>query len=86
MYYYVTMTDRFMSGWGHASGKTNKFVVECKTLSEAKTIASNARRRKEMKYVRIVYSMPKYSDQKYLVSLRRYEDLGDIWTCQSLRN
>jgi len=80
--FYVTMTDRFMSGWGHALGKTNKFVVECKTLFEAKTIALNARRRKEMKYVRIVYCMPKYSDQRYLVSLRRYEDLGSIWTCQ----
>ena len=80
--YYVTMTDRFMSGWGHACGKINKFVVRCNTMNEAKIIAMNARRRKEMKYIRIVYSMPKYSDQRYLVSLRRYEDLGDIWTCQ----
>jgi hypothetical protein len=80
--FYVTMTDRFMSGWGHACGKINKFVVRCNNMNEAKTIALNARRRKEMKYVRIVYSMPKYSDQRYLVSLRRYEDLGDIWTCQ----
>ncbi len=79
--FYVTMTDKFMSGWGHSSGKINKFVVQCKTMSEAKTIALNARRRKEMKYVRIVYSMPKYSDQ-HLVSFRRYEDLGEIWTCQ----
>lgn len=80
--FYVTMTDKFMSGWGHASGKTNKFVVECKTLTQAKTIALNARRRSEMKYVRIVYCKPKYSPQRYLVSLRKYEDLGGIWTCQ----
>lgn len=80
--FYVTMTDKFMSNWGHASGKTNKFVVECKTLTQAKTIALNARRRSEMKYVRIVYCKPKYPPQRYLVSLRRYEDLGGIWTCQ----
>jgi hypothetical protein len=51
-------------------------------MSEAKTIALNARRRREMKYIRIVSCMPKYSSQRHLVSLRRYEDLGSIWTCQ----
>jgi len=24
--WYVTMTDKFMSGWGEARGKTNKFL------------------------------------------------------------
>jgi len=33
---YVTMTDKFMSGWGMAEGKTNKLVLECKNLHEAK--------------------------------------------------
>ena len=27
--YYVTMTDKFMSGWGEAAGKVNKLVIEC---------------------------------------------------------
>ena len=24
---YVTMTDKFMSGWGEAEGKINKYVI-----------------------------------------------------------
>ena len=36
--YYVTMTDKFMSGWGRAEGKINKFVVECETREKAETI------------------------------------------------
>ena len=28
--YYVTMIDRFMSGWGPAAGKINRMVVEPK--------------------------------------------------------
>ena len=27
--YYVTMTDKAMSGWGMAKNKTNKYVVIC---------------------------------------------------------
>ncbi len=27
--YYVTATDKFMSGWGLAKGRTNKVVVIC---------------------------------------------------------
>jgi len=36
--YYVTMTDKFMSGWGQAHGKINKMVVECDTYEEAAQI------------------------------------------------
>ena len=34
---YVTMTDKAMSGWGCADGKTAKRVYPCKTLQIAKT-------------------------------------------------
>ena len=27
--YYVTMTDRFMTGWGEAKDKINKLVFVC---------------------------------------------------------
>ena len=27
--YYVTATDKFMSGWGLAKGKTKKVIVIC---------------------------------------------------------
>lgn len=66
--YYVTMTDKFMSGWGHARDKTNKLVISCDTYDEALTVANNAERRQEMKYVNIRDSKPYYSSDRYFVS------------------
>ena len=42
---YVTMTDKFMSGWGNATNKTNKFIVVCDTWKDAETIKRNAQKR-----------------------------------------
>ena len=39
---YVTMTDKFMSGWGMAKGKTNKLVIECENSMQAEKIAYRA--------------------------------------------
>ena len=78
--YFVTMTDRFMSGWGQAKGKINKYVVECDTYEQAERIERNARKRDEMKYVNIVDGrMPSYDKRRYLVSKKHYKDLGDVW-------
>jgi hypothetical protein len=51
-------------------------------MAEAKIIAYNASKRKEMRYIKIAFNIPRYSEQRYLVSLRKFEDLGDVWTCQ----
>lgn len=72
--YYVTMTDRFMSGWGRAQGRDNKLVISCDTYDEALTVESNALRRGEMKYVNIRTSKPYYPNA--LVS-RHGRDEGD---------
>jgi len=58
--FYVTMTDKFMSGWGPARGKSNKLVISCDTLNEAEVVAENARARSEMKYVNIRSTKPSY--------------------------
>ena len=52
--YYVVMTDKFLSGWGLAEGKTNKLVIVCDTHKEASTIERNASKRDEMENVYIV--------------------------------
>ncbi|MCK5600374.1 hypothetical protein KAR91_00790 [Candidatus Pacearchaeota archaeon] len=65
---WVSMTDRFMSGWGHAEGKINKLVISCDTYSEAVIVAENARSRSEMKYVNIRLTKPYYPEHSYLVS------------------
>jgi len=77
--YYVTMTDKFMSGWGMAKNKTNKYVIECETLQEALTIERNAEKRSEMKYINRTRKMPYYTPSKYVVSLEKYQNLGEMW-------
>ena len=73
---YVTMTDKFMSGWGMAKGKINKLVVECENRVQAEKIADYARRnRDEMKYINIRYSKPSYNSNKYLTSWEVYSDM-----------
>ena len=71
--YWVTMTDRFMSGWREARDKTNKLVIECETFSEAKVVKDNADNRSEMKYVNIRCTKPYYG-RGYHVSLHDKND------------
>lgn len=78
MSYFVSMKDNFMSGWGMAKDKSNLFVVECDTVEDAEMILQNAKKRPEMKRPRIVAKAPKNSE-KYLVSLKHFNDLGPIW-------
>lgn len=78
--YYVTMTDRFMSGWGMARGKTNKLIIETKDYDLAQTIAKNARKRSEMKYVNVNITKPRYDPRYYYVSKKKAKELGYIWT------
>ena len=73
--YYVTMTDKFLSGWGGAQGRTSKFVIECTTYDEAKIVAENAQGRGEMKRINIVTKKPYYSPKNYHVSI------GDKSSC-----
>lgn len=58
--WYVTMTDKFMSGWGQASGTVNKLVISCNTYNEAVIVTANAERRGEMRYVNICSKKPYY--------------------------
>lgn len=76
--YYVTMTDRFMSGWGPARGKINKLVIECETFSDAAQIARAARLRREMRRVNIRTTKPYYG-ANVLTSWKTYADLSGSW-------
>lgn len=76
--YYVTMTDKFMSGWGMAKGKTNKFIVVCESYLDAETIQRNAEKRSEMKYVNITRNKPRYG-KNVLESWKTFDELGEIW-------
>lgn len=77
--YYVTMTDKFMSGWGMAQGKTNKLIIECDNIDQAAQIERAALKRNEMRYVNIRTTKPKYG-ANVLESWKTWNDLGEIWT------
>ena len=72
--YYVTMTDKFMSGWGEAKGKTNKLVFVCETYEQAQTVAENAENRSEMRYVNICTEKPCYNSKQYLTQFKTIEE------------
>jgi hypothetical protein len=77
--YYVTMTDKFMSGWGDARDKTNKLVIECATYSDAALIAKNARLRREMRRVNIRSTRPYYSPASTVTSWKSFDELSGPW-------
>ena len=73
---YVTMTDKFMSGWGMAEGKINKLIFECEDHKEASIVADNAERRGDMKYINISYNKPYYSPSRYYAQTKTKEEYG----------
>ena len=67
-YYYVTMTDKFMSGWGQAENKINKLVISASTHDRAMNAYIKATKRNEIKHVNIVSKKPYYNSARYKVS------------------
>lgn len=78
--YYVVMTDTFMSNWGMAAGKLNKFVVGCKTFEQAEQIKRAAAQRSEMQYIKILTAKPYYNRNQHIVSFVEFSTLGEKWT------
>ena len=76
--YYVTMTDKFMSGWGMAKKRTNKLVLTCDNMTEAMTVERNAQDRTEMKYINIRSTKPYYNKEYYFTSWHDRSDY-DTW-------
>ncbi len=71
---YVTMTDKFMSGWGHARGLINKLVFECADYEEACIVAANAEGRSDQKHVNIRTDYPRYSPDRYFVQVKTKDE------------
>lgn len=78
--FFVSMIDEFMSGWGEASGKLSVFMVVCESLEEALQIKQAAAKRREMRFLKIHKKVPIYSSKEYRVDVRKFKDLGSIWT------
>jgi hypothetical protein len=77
--WYVGMTDKFMSGWGHAKGMRNRLVIICVTLAQAEQIHRVANNRSEMRRVTISNNAPR-SRSGVLLTFKHWADLGEVWT------
>jgi hypothetical protein len=71
------MVDKFMSGWGAAEGKRNLLAIECDSLPKAEAIEAAAKRRNEMKYVRIVERIRARAND--LITMRKFDDMNGPW-------
>ena len=76
--FYVTMTDKYLSGWGMSENKTNKLIIECQTIEQAEQIALVARYRDEMTYVNIRTTKPYYG-ANIVESWKNWDELGEVW-------
>ena len=76
---FVWMTDKFMSGWGQARGKINKLIIRCDTLEQAECIFKNAQMRDEMKNINYGRKLPYFSESKYKLSFKTWDQLGYVW-------
>lgn len=75
--YYVTMTDKFFTGWGPAKGKIAKYVHLCDTYDEALIVQQNAINRGDQKHVNICSNPPRYNSNKYYVQYKDKNDSGN---------
>ena len=76
--YYVTMIDKFLSGWGLAQGQNARLVIACPDYNKARVIAAAAERRPEMRRVRITGSKPR-AGKGTLITWRTWDDMGGPW-------
>lgn len=72
--YYVTMTDKALSGWGCAEGRINKLIFLCKDMNEAIIVEHNAMTRGDMKYINITERKPYYNKDRYYVQVKTISD------------
>jgi len=84
--YYVTMTDKFMSGWGKAKGKINKLVFECSSYSEACIVEDNAKNRTDQKNINICTKKPYYNKDRYYVQYVTKEQYTSWYEKDYFRN
>lgn len=57
--YYVVSTDKFMSGWGGAKGKTNRCIVPCESWDQAEKVSAYVESRNDQNYINISVNKPR---------------------------
>ena len=77
--YYVTTIDRFMSGWGHAEGKTNVLIFECETRKEALVVFQNAKDRGDQSEIKLHQALPKFYPKSRFHIQRKTKSIYPRW-------
>lgn len=81
--FYVSATDKLLSGWGEATGKTSKFVVACDTkdqVKQTKKWMESQTLRGEHVFGNIVTSRekPYFTPANYHTSVKHYKECNAI--------
>ena len=76
--FYVTTTDKFMSGWGMAKGLTNRLIFVCESLDEAETVNKNCMNRSDQKNVRVCTAKPRLKSEGFLYQVKDKEN-SETW-------
>lgn len=80
--YFVTATDKIMSGWGKAEGKIAKRVIVCDTWKQVQRMADamiNKPSREGWRYINKASRLPRYSEKKYVVSWSHYDEFNNTY-------
>ena len=73
--YYVTCTDKFMSGWGPCRGRNNRLVFVCRTQAEAWIVYDNAMDRPDQKNVRMCSSKPALNHHRNMYQIKTRDSM-----------
>jgi hypothetical protein len=82
---FVTFSDKHLSGWGMADGKTSKRIIICNNWHEAKRLADalqNAPKREGIRRVNTCCKFPYYSPNRVCISIDLYEDWASGWVME----
>ena len=71
---YVFATDKFLSGWGCASGKIHKQVAVCKNWDEAERMLRGFGGDNSYKFVNWPYKKPYFPPSRYTATFRPSEN------------
>lgn len=65
--YYVTATDKFMSGWGKAKGKIAKLVVCCSNREQFNRVYKNMKKDRTLSFVKQAVNKPHWGKDAVVI-------------------
>ena len=72
--WYVTATDKFLSGWGLAEGKIHKLIIPCSSIEQARKLVKNMKNDRTLKYINYTSRKPNYPFRSYTTKWLKVED------------